>query len=55
MFFKGGYVMRLCVCEFAGTEENVNKDVEVTKSKSKSKSERQELDALKAGDKSWTL
>ena len=57
------------MCEFAGTEENVTKHVEVTKAKSKSKSKkqkhetkagrfkswRQKLDALKAGDKSWML
>ena len=52
-------VMR--VCEFAGTQENVTKHVEVTKAKSKkqkakakAKNGRQKLDALKAGDKSWS-
>ena len=48
IFFKGG-VCHESVCEFAGTEENVTKHVEVAKAKSK-KSKKQ-----KAGDKSWTL
>ena len=42
----------MSVCEFAGTEENVTKHVEVTKAKSKKQKAKARAKA-KMGDKSW--
>ena len=53
MFSRGG-VCHESVCEFAGTEENVTKHVEVTKAKSKKQKAKAKAKA-KMGDKSWML
>ena len=49
---KGG-VCHESVCEFAGTEENMTKHVEVTKAKSKKQTKAKAK--AKMGDKSWML